>query len=210
MSDATEIERRGAVARYARVDVIGGALMVFIAGLVWYGAIELEVGVLPNFGSGALPKALAILLLVSGGGVLLHGLRQPDRDAERFGLVLRPPAVILAAIFFFGLFIRGGDFGIVSTPQLGLVIVGPITVLIAGCATPNVHFKELVVTAFGLTAAMLLVFVDLLGVGVPVLPRFVQAAIPVSLGADAATRIVYGAYGILAGMLYLIPSRTEG
>jgi hypothetical protein len=114
------------------------------------------------------------------------------------------------AIFFFGLFIRGGDFGIVSTPQLGLAVVGPITILIAGCATPNVHFKELGVTALGLTAAMMLVFVDLLAVGAPVFPRSIQTAIPVSLGADAAARIAYGAYAVLAGLLYLTPSEPRG
>ncbi|MET3581479.1 hypothetical protein ABID19_004530 [Mesorhizobium robiniae] len=202
MSEATDRPRSDAVPRHARVDVIGGAIVIFIAGLIWYGAIELNVGQLTRLESGAMPKALSILLFAAGCGVMAKGLMQRDDEAERLQLALGPASIVVIAMLIFGLFIRGGDFGIVSTPQLGLTVVGPLTVFIAGCATPNVRPGELLVTAFGLTAALLLIFADLLGVGVPVFPKFLQNAIPSSLGPDTATRLAYGIYGVLAAVLY--------
>ena len=203
MSEAIDAPRSDAVPRHVRIDVVGGAFMIFISGMIWYGAIGLDVGQLTRIGSGAIPKLLAILLLISGCGVLLKGLLQNDSDAERLELALRPPAIIVMAMLTFGLFIRGGNFGIVSTPQLGLIVVGPLTVFIAGCATPNLRPGELLVTAFGLTAALLLIFSDLLGVGVPVFPKVFEEAIASAVGSDTATRLAYGAYGVVATALYL-------
>lgn len=192
------------VPRYARIDVIGGTIMVFIAALVWYGAIGLNVGQIINFGPGAMPKGLAILLFVSGGAVLLRGLLQGDETAEPLMLAIRPPTVLAMAIVFFALFLRGGDFWIFSTPQLGLMFVGPLTVFIAGYATLEANARELIVLAFGMTAAALLIFPDLLGVSIPALPKVVQDAIPPDFGVDNAGRVVYIVYFTLTAMLYLV------
>lgn len=202
MSETRDTPRSGAVPRHVRIDVIGGAIVVFIAGLIWYGAIELNVGQLTRLESGAIPKAMSILLFLAGCGVMAKGLLRGDDEAERVHLALGPAAIVCVAMLVFALFIRGVNFGILSTPQLGLTVVGPLTVFIAGCATPNVRPGELLVTAFGLTAALLLIFADLLGVGVPVFPKFLDAAIPSSLGSDAAARLAYGCYGALAAVLY--------
>lgn len=210
MSEATETPLPGIVPRPVRIDVVGGAIVIAVAALIWYGAIGLEVGQLNRIESGALPKALSILLFVAGSVLAARGLMQRDEEAERLRLALGPAAIIVAAMLFFGLFIRGGNFGILSTPQLGFTVVGPITVYVAGCATPNVRHGELLVTAFGLTAVLLLIFADLLGVGIPVFPRFIQAAIPGALGHDTAARLACGAYGALAAVLYATISRRGG
>jgi hypothetical protein len=198
-----EGRRPAAVPRYVRVDVIGGALIVFLAALIWFGAIALDAGSLVRIGTGALPKGLAVILFVAGLLILVRGLLQGDREAERFFIAIRPGAIVLAAIVLFGLFIRGGDFGFFSTPQLGLMIVGPLTVFIAGSATPEMHVKSLLVLSFGLTAAMLVIFMDLLSVTMPVFPKFIQDPLTFSLGIDTLVRIAYGAYGVLAAALYV-------
>lgn len=202
-SEPNTPERAGDVPRYARTDVIGGAAMVFIAGLVWYGSIGLAVGKVINFGPGAMPKALAFILFFAGVAVLLNGLLQRPDGADVVSVALRPPLILGVAIVLFALFIRGGDFGFVTTPRLGLTLIGPVTVVIAGLATPEANLKELVVLAIGLTAAALLVFYDLLGVPIPVFPRFIQDAIPPSFGVDSAVRVLYAVYGVLAAILYV-------
>lgn len=202
MSEATDPSQTAAVQRRLRVDVVAGALVMFIAGLIWFGAIELEVGQLTRLGSGAMPKALALLLLAAGGWIMTSGMMGCDREAERLDLVLRPGTIVVAAMLVFAIFIRGGSFGPVSTPQLGLTVVGPLTVVIAGCAAYSIRFGELLVTALGLTAALLLVFADLLGVAVPVFPKFLEIAIDSSIGRDAAIRLAYVIYGVLAAILY--------
>jgi len=183
--------------------VIGGALIVFMAVLIWFGAIELDAGTLVRIGSGALPKGLAVILFVAGAVILVQGLLQRDNEAERFYVALRPAAIVLAAIALFGLFIRGGNFGFFTTPQLGLMIVGPLTVFVAGCATPEMDVKSLVVLSFGLTAAMLVIFMDMLSVTIPVLPKFIQDPLTFALGIDTVVRLAYAAYAAVAGVLYV-------
>ena len=209
-----EGRRPAAVPRHARVDVIGGALIVFLATLIWFGAITLDAGSLVRIGPGALPKGLAVILFAAGVVILVRGLLQSDAEAERFLVAVRPGTIVLAAIALFGLFIRGGDFGFFSTPQLGLMIVGPLTVFIAGAATPEMHVKSLVVLSFGLTAAMLVIFMDLLSVTMPVFPKFIQDPLTFSLGIDTLVRIAYGVYGVIAAALYVaffgLPERRRG
>ncbi len=204
MSQAADLPRSEAVPRYARIDVIGGAVVVFIAVLIWYGAIELAVGQMSRIEAGAMPKALSALLFIAGCAVLAKGLLQRDQDADRLELALRPAAIIAIAVVLFAIFIRGGNFGIVTTPQLGLTVVGPLTVFVAGCATPHVRPGELLVTAFALTAVLLLIFADLLGLGIPIFPRFLEGAIPRSIGSVGATRIACAAYGAFAAALYVV------
>lgn len=203
-----------AVPRHLRIDVIGGALIVLLAIAVWLGATELDAGALSRIGTGALPKGLAVILFVAGVVILLKGLVQSNETAERFYVSVRPMAIVIAAIMVFGLFIRGGDFGLFSTPQLGLMVVGPLTVFIAGSATPDMNARQLVVLSFGLTAAMLLVFMDLLSVTIPVFPKFIQEPLTLSIGIDLLVRLAYLAYGVLAAMLYVIffglPERRRG
>jgi len=202
--EAVEQDRREPVPPYARIEVIGGVVMVGIAALIWFGAINLAIGTLPNFGAGALPKALAILLAAAGTVVAVQGFIRPEAAFERFDFALRPTLIILLAVVLFGLFIRGGNFGVMSTPQLGLCIVGPLTVFIAGCAAPQVNHRELLVLSFGLTALMLLVFPDLLRLGIPPFPAMLQDAIPPALGRENALRATYLAYGVIAALLFFV------
>ncbi|KRA43274.1 tripartite tricarboxylate transporter TctB family protein [Devosia sp. Root635] len=207
--EVAEQPGREPVPPYARLEVIGGTTIIGIAALVWFGAINLAVGTLPNFGPGALPRVLAILLALAGAGVFIQGLVRREAAFERFEFALRPTLVIMLAVVLFGLFIRGGDFGLLSTPQLGLCVVGPLTVFIAGCAAPQVNLKELLVLAFGLTALMLVVFPDLLRLGIPPFPAILQNAIPPALGRETALRIAYAGYGAIALVLYLVFVRPD-
>lgn len=202
------------VPRYARADVIGGAAMVFLAGLIWFGAMELRLGTLISFGPGAMPRVLAAVLGVAGLAMLFRGMFRSGGTAEAVHLAYRPSAILGIAFVVFAVFIRGGDFWFVTTPQLGLMVVGPLTVFIAGLATPEARPRELLVLSFGMTAAVLLVFPDLLGVPLPVFPKVLQDAIPPSFGVAAATRVLYVAYGLLTAALYVVlyklPRRHDG
>lgn len=198
----SEERTSGAVPRHARVDVIGGAVMIGIAALVWYGSIGLKLGKLVNFGPGAMPKVLAAVLFVSGAAILWRGLVQRDAEAERVMLALRPPLILGIAIILFALFIKGGEFWFLETPRLGLMVVGPVTVFIAGLATPESNPRELAVMAFGLTAAMLLVFADLLGVPIPVFPKAIDAALPHGWGVEAPLRVLCAGYAVISAALW--------
>ena len=209
----TQTEPRS-IPRYARADVIGGAAMVLVAGLIWFGAVELRVGTLISFGPGAMPRVLAAILAVAGLAMLFRGLFLSTGAGEAVHLAYRPSAILGIAFVVFAVFIRGGDFWFVTTPQLGLMIVGPVTVFIAGLATPEARPRELLLLSLGMTAIVLLVFPDLLGVPIPVFPKVLQDAIPPSFGVATATRVLYVAYGLLTAALYLVlyklPRRHHG
>lgn len=194
---------------YARVEVLGGCVMVAIAALVWFGSIDLRLGSIPNFGPGALPRVLATLLVIAGIALVVGGLTRREAALERFDFAYRPTLIILLAICIFGLFIRGGNFGIMSTPQLGLVLVGPVTVLVAGCASPKIYLRDLLVLAFGLTALLLMLFPDLLRLSIPPFPAGFHSLVPPELGNHGALRITYGAYAGLALALYLAGKRQR-
>jgi hypothetical protein len=205
MTDTLAGQGHNPIPLYARIEVIGGLIMVAIAALIWFGSINLSLGNLPNFGPAALPRALALLLALAGAAVLIQGFVRPQAAFERFDFALRPTLIILLAIGVFGLFIRGGNFGILSTPQLGLCIVGPLTVFISGCASPQVKARELLALAFGLTALILLVFPDLLRLSIPPFPAGLHNAIPAWLGGQTVLRIACVAYAIIAVALYFAP-----
>jgi hypothetical protein len=205
MTDAAIDQGRNRVPLYARIEVIGGATMIALAGLIWFGSINLTLGTLPNFGPGALPRMLAILLGLAGLGMVARGVVQPEADSERFALAIRPTLIILLAIALFGIFIRGGDFGLLSTPQLGLCIVGPLTVFISGCAAPHVNARKLLVLAFGLTAMILLVFPDLLRLSIPPFPAGVHNAIAATLGPQTGLRVACTSYALIAAALHFAP-----
>lgn len=187
---------------HVRVDVIGGALMVALAALVWFGTVGLKVGPMINFGPGAMPRVLACILFIGGGAILLRGVLARDDESEWISVAVRPPLILGIAIILFALFIRGGEFWLLTTPRVGLMIMGPFTVFVAGFATPEADWRELLVLAFALTAAVLLVFVDLLGVPIPVFPAIVQSAIPSSFGVEAGVRVVYLLQAAVAAAFY--------
>src|SRR4051812_22581704 len=97
-------QRPNRMPRYARVDVIGGVLLVMIALLIWYGAIELEVGTIADIKAGALPTILSIALGIAGLGILVEGLLRPPEQSERLEVAIRPAAFIILSITVFGLF----------------------------------------------------------------------------------------------------------
>jgi hypothetical protein len=123
-------------------------------------------------------------------------------------------AIVVISIVLFGLFIRGGNFGWFSTPQLGLMVVGPVTVFVAGCATPEMQVKQLAVLSFAMTAAVLVVFVDILSVSMPVVPKFIQDPATMAYGSDIVVRVAYATYAALAGILYVfffgLPEKRRG
>lgn len=190
--------------RYASVDVIGGAAMISVAALIWYGAIGLRGGTLVNFGPGAMPKVLAGMLFLAGAAVLVRGLRQPAAQAEPLRLALRPPILLGIAIVLFALFIKGGDVMFLTTPRLGLMVVGPLATVVAGLATPEANPRELLVLGFAMTVAVIAEFYDLLGAPLPIFAAVLEREIPPSFGIDAAVRTLYLAYAALAGALYLV------
>lgn len=149
-------------------SLAGGLLLIGFALLALWAGRDLDPGSLRSIGPGGLPRAVAILIGLLGIVVAAMGWR---RDASRVeAIALRPVLVILLAISVFAVTIRPWSFGAVSTPGLGLVGAGPLTVLVAGFAQRERDWLDLGILAAALTAFCMFLFGDLLSLPLPVMP----------------------------------------
>lgn len=173
----------------ARIDVVGGILVSALAVLIWYGSLGLAVGELRYFGSGFMPRLCAAALLFGGLVLLYRGVTQPDSAAERLVLAKRGPLMVGLGILLFALTIRGYPVGPLLVPQLGLLVADPLAIIVSGLGSVEARPRELIVLALCLSGFGALVFVELLGVPLPVLPLAVERALPAGWGIDWPPRI---------------------
>lgn len=177
-------EQKQRVPAYLRVDVLGGVLVCAIAVIIWLGSAGLAVGELRRFEPGLLPKVFSAVLMAGGLVLLMRGLTQSRASAERLVLAFRGPLAVGLAVGVFAIFIKGYVLGPLQVPQLGLLVVGPITVLIAGMGSVEAEPRELLVLGIGLSALAVLVFADLLNMQVPVFPAVIAETLPLDWGPD--------------------------
>lgn len=186
---------------YLRIDVLAGALVTLLAILVWTQAQGLPIGELRYFGPGFLPRILALVLLAGGVVLLASGISQPHSRAVALVLALRGPLAVGLGILAFAATIKGMDFGIFSVPQLGLLVAGPLAVLLAGMGSVEGNPRELLVLGIALSALLVVVFVDLLSMQVPVFPAFLVDRLPLEWGPDWPRRVTALFYLALAYVL---------
>lgn len=189
---------------YRRIDVLGGVLVSAAALLIWFDSMGLAVGELSYFGPGFMPRILAVVLLVCGLALVVTGLTQKNSAAEALVLAFRGPIAIGLAILFFAMTIRGFALGPVRIPQFGLLLTGPLTVIIAGMGGVDARPRELIVLGIGLTAAGVLIFADALNMVIPVFPGLFERDLVVAWGPDLPRRVAVGAYAVIGYGLWRV------
>lgn len=194
--------------RILRVDVLSGIVLVLVGSTAWLGAASLDAGTFRYFGPGMLPKSLSSALVAIGMAILVVGFRQTQPQAELFRASLRGPCAIAAALLVFAATVRGVDMGAIGIAQLGLVVAGPLAVIIAGYASPEANFRDLCALALGLTAGCMAVFNDALGMTMPVLPKSLEAAAASSIGGPMAMRAAYVGYAVVAILIVVLFPRA--
>lgn len=188
--------------RYLRVDFIAGLVLAAIAVAILLGAASLDIGIVRNFGPGMLPKLLGTVMLACSAVLMVSGFVQSSGFAARFEFMLRGPAMVGISILVFALTIRGGSVGPLTVPQLGLLVAGPLTVVLAGLGSLEADWRELSVLGLVLTAVTSLVFCDFLSIQVPVFPKFVEQLLPIGWGPDWPARAAYLLYAAIAYALW--------
>lgn len=184
--------------RLLRVDFLAGVVVGIVALAVWVQAYALPMGEVRNFGAGFLPKILGSAIAIGAVVLIVRGWVQPEARAVRLHMALRGPVAVAIGILFFACFMRGWQFGPATTPQLGLLIVGPGTVVLAGLGSKEANIRELVVLGFGLTALATMLFTDFLNMPMPLFPRVVEPFILGNFGHEWPKRVAYVAYFAIA------------
>ena len=111
------------------------------------------------FGPGTAPRLFAGLLVVVGLIVTLLGIFTDGPAAGRYAL--RGPLLVLASVLVFAGTIK----------PLGVVVSTFITVLVAGAASAETRWRELIIWAAVLSAFCAFLFSYALGLPLPLWPR---------------------------------------
>ena len=144
---AANSARRGPIR--ATQNFAGGLFLLILAALAIYLARGLPQGSLALDGA----RHAAGLARLRGWRLRSHPRSLSllkDGDALEKS-ALRGPAVVLLAILAFAMTIRPFSFGPLTVPGLGMLVAGPLAILIGGYATGEVKPRPLLILSLSLT-----------------------------------------------------------
>ncbi|WP_414471935.1 tripartite tricarboxylate transporter TctB family protein [Microvirga sp. M2] len=176
--------RHGAVR--APQGIAGGILLIALAALALWLTRELDQGTLNAMGPAMLPRWLAVGVGLSGLALVAYGFIRDGEPLERWSL--RGPFFIILSILAFAVTIRPFSFGPLALPGLGLVVAGPLGIILGGYATPEARFRELLILSLSLTPFCMLLFGDLLNLPIPVFPQELAGLFPAGWSQKAIMR----------------------
>lgn len=149
-------------------DMGAGIFMIALGVLALILGANLPMGTLRSIGPGMLPKSLAVICMVIGLVLALNSLRYDGPALERWSA--RNILLVLGGACLFGLVIRGFQIGPISVPPLGLIVAGPLVVLVSGMAADDKKVRQLFIFAAVMTIGCALLFKYALGLPIPLAP----------------------------------------
>ena len=149
-------------------DFWSGLMFLVMGALFAWGAISnYNFGSSARPGPGYFPFGLGVILALLGAFILFEALTIETEDGEPIGdIAWKPLLVILASVGAFGLLL----------PILGMFIALPVLVITSSLASHEFTWKATLVSAVFLTAFSWLIFIKGLGLTIPLIPAFMQAA----------------------------------
>lgn len=187
-------------------SLVAGIGLVALALFGFWASGDLPQGTLRAMGPGLMPRWLSIGVGICGLGLVLAAFL---KDGEPLSSAAwRGPVVVTLAIFAFAVTIRPFTFGGLMMPGLGLIVAGPLAVIVGGFATPEARLRELVILALFLTAGCMLLFGDLLNLPIPIFPVAVVDALSGTLSTRTLLRLAAGILA-LGGLALLFLERAQ-
>lgn len=149
-------------------DFWSGLMFLIVGALFAWGAISnYSFGSSARPGPGYFPFGLGVILAVLGAFILFEALTIETEDGEPIGdIAWKPLLIILASVAGFGFLL----------PRLGLFICLPLLVIVSSMASDEFSWKATLGSAVFLTVFSWLIFIKGLGLTIPLLPAFMQAA----------------------------------
>ncbi len=148
----------GARSTFVNREVLAGLFLLASAAFGFYAAYPLDTGSMSGVGSGLLPKAVAVGLGGFGIYLIATGLMGNHERVEGFS--------------FRGIiFVLGGILAFAATVRpLGLLVAGPLAMLISALADPDTRPLEIVTFTACMTLGCYVLFKVILHLPMPVLP----------------------------------------
>jgi hypothetical protein len=141
-------------------DYIGGIVLMALALLALWASSDLQGMRGFSFGAGTAPRMFGVLLVALGAGIAVTGLFTDGPELAHYSW--RGPLFVMAAILFFALAIR----------PLGLVVSAFASFMIAATGSHETRWVEAIIVGACLTLACALLFPYVLGLPMPMFPRF--------------------------------------
>jgi putative tricarboxylic transport membrane protein len=141
-----------------RQDFVGGLLIIAVALFAFWQGADLPIGTLGGMGPGMLPRGLAVLLGLLGAWLVLDSFAEEGVALDRWSI--RGPVLVLAAMMAFGLAVR----------PLGLVVAGPLAIVISAFASEEVRWQETILFGALMTVFCIGLFKFALGLPIPLAP----------------------------------------
>jgi hypothetical protein len=144
-------------------DFWSGLMFIAVgAGFAW-GATNYSFGSSASPGPGYFPFGLGIILAALGALVTFKALTIESEGGDPIGkFAWKPLLVILGAVALFGALL----------PTLGLVVALPVLVILSAFAGDEFHIGEALINAVVLTVGSWLIFINGLGLTLPLWPAF--------------------------------------
>lgn len=144
--------------RRSFTDVLGGGVFVVIGGAFVVVSLGYELGTPLRMGPGYFPLVVGGILAALGLAIVVKGLIAGEM-LEFGSIPWRAVIVIVAAVVFFGLTVRG----------LGFAPTVAVTAFLTALASHRIRLLTAVAIAAGLTVASVLIFVGGLQLRLPLL-----------------------------------------
>lgn len=141
-------------------DFIGGVALMVIALFALWASSDLQGMHGFSFGAGTAPRMFAVLLLALGAAVAVIGVVTEGAHMSRYSW--RGPLFVSLSILSFAATIR----------PLGLVVSAFASFMIAALGTSETRWLEAVIVGICLTVGCALLFPYVLGLPMPLFPRF--------------------------------------
>ncbi len=187
-------------------SLAGGILLIALAALALWLTRSLDQGTLNAMGPAMLPRWLAVGVGLSGLALLTFGFIKDGEALERWSL--RGPFFVILAILGFAVTIRDFSFGPLALPGMGLVVAGPLAIIVGGYATPEARLRELVILALILSPFCMLLFGDLLNLPIPIFPQKMAGLFPADWSQKAIMRAI-AAVMLAVGAVVLATGRKR-
>lgn len=156
----------------SQVDLGAGLFLLLLAAIGYWGALGLRFGTLNSVGPAFMPRSVSVLIALFGLGLVITGFLSKGPRLEKWHY--RAPFFVLGAIVIFALTIRGSTLSMLGVqfhiPQLGLIIAGPLAVIVSAQADKDTKQGELLIYTAVLTLACIALFRFMLRLPIPIFP----------------------------------------
>jgi putative tricarboxylic transport membrane protein len=139
-------------------DYAGGMFLIVIAVVGIAGTLNLNFKTTTGVGPGMMPRATGLIIVAFGLIMVINGLFSKGEGLTRWSI--RSIIFVLGSALVFGWTIR----------PLGLIIAGPLAVIISAFADRDTKWLEVIIFAFVMTAACIALFSYGLKLPIPIWP----------------------------------------